>query len=104
MQPAGGMGGEGMMAQQMKMMQYLMPVMLLFMFNKQPAALSYYYFLFNVLTFAQNWLIQKFYIDEDAIRAQIEINKKKPKKQSAFQQKMQDMIKQQQEVQKNRKK
>lgn len=104
MQPSTGMGNEGMMAQQMKLMQYLMPVMLLFIFNKQPAALSYYYFLFNILTLAQNWIIQKFYIDENAIRLQIEENKKKPKKQSAFQQKMQDIIKQQQEAQKNKKK
>ena len=97
-------GGDDMMAQQMKIMQYVMPVMLMFMFNKQPAALSYYYFLFNILTLAQNWIIQKFYVNEDAIRLQIEENKKKPKKQNAFQQKMQDMMKQQQEIQKNRKK
>ena len=95
-------GGDDMMAQQMKIMQYVMPIMLLFMFNKQPAALSYYYFLFNVLTLAQNWIIQKFYVDEDAIRLQIEENKKKPKKQNSFQQKMQEMMKQQQEL-KNKK-
>jgi len=103
MQPSMGNDG-GMMAQQMKIMQYVMPVMLIFIFNKQPAALSYYYFLFNILTLAQNWIIQKFYIDENAIRAQIEENKKKPVKQNAFQQKMQDMMKQQQEIQKNKKK
>ncbi|MFN8295138.1 MAG: membrane protein insertase YidC [Chitinophagales bacterium] len=95
-------GSDDMMAQQMKIMQYVMPVMLLFMFNKQPAALSYYYFLFNVLTLAQNWIIQKFYVDEDAIRLQIEENKKKPKKQNTFQQKMQEMMKQQQELKKGK--
>lgn len=95
-------GGDDMMAQQMKIMMYVMPVMLLFMFNKQPAALSYYYFLFNILTIGQNWIIQKFFVDEDAIRLQIEENKKKPKKQNTFQQKMQEMMKQQQEA-KNRK-
>lgn len=97
-------GGDDMMAQQMKIMQYVMPIMLLFMFNKQPAALSYYYFLFNVLTLAQNWFIQKFIVDEAQIRLQIEENKKKPVKRSAFQEKMQDMMKQQQEQQKMRKK
>ena len=95
-------GGDDMMAQQMKIMQYVMPVMLLFMFNKQPAALSYYYFLFNVLTLAQNWIIQKFYVDEDAICIKIEKNKKKPKKQGVFQQKMQEMMKQQQELKKKK--
>ncbi len=100
----GGSGGgmEDMMAQQMKLMQYFMPIMLLFIFNKQPAALSYYYFLFNVLTVGQNWILQKFFIDEDAIKAKIEAYRKQPKKTSSFQQKMQDMMKQQQELKKGK--
>ncbi|MDB5225858.1 MAG: rane protein insertase YidC [Bacteroidota bacterium] len=95
-------GGDDMMAQQMKIMQYVMPVMLLFMFNKQPAALSYYYFLFNIFTLAQNWIIQKFIVDEMKIRLQIEENKKKPPKKSAFQEKMQEMMKQQQQLKKGK--
>jgi len=95
-------GDNDMMAQQMKIMQYVMPVMLMFMFNKQPAALSYYYLLFNVLTIAQNWIMQKFFVDEDKIHLQIQENRKKPKKQSAFQEKMQDMLKQQQEAKKKK--
>jgi YidC/Oxa1 family membrane protein insertase len=95
-------GSDDMMAQQMKIMQYVMPIMLLFMFNKQPAALSYYYFLFNILTLAQNWAIQKFIVDEAQIRLQIEENKKKPPKKSAFQEKMQEMMKQQQELKKGK--
>jgi YidC/Oxa1 family membrane protein insertase len=95
-------GDNDMMAQQMKIMQYVMPVMLMFMFNKQPAALSYYYLLFNVLTIAQNWVMQKFFVDEDKIHLQIQENRKKPKKQSAFQEKMQDMLKQQQEAKKKK--
>ena len=101
-QPAsvGGGGTADMMAQQMKIMQYVMPIMLLFMFNKQPAALSYYYFLFNILTLAQNWIIQKFFVDEDKIHLEIQANKKKPVKQNAFQTKMQEMMKQQEEMKK----
>jgi YidC/Oxa1 family membrane protein insertase len=83
-------------------MQYFMPIMLLFIFNKQPAALSYYYFLFNVLTVGQNWILQKFFIDEDAIKSKIEAYRKQPKKSSSFQQKMQDMMKQQQELKKGK--
>jgi len=98
----GGGGMEDMMAQQMKLMQYFMPIMLLFIFNKQPAALSYYYFLFNVLTVGQNWILQKFFIDEDSIKAKIEAYRKQPKKTSSFQQKMQDMMKQQQELKKGK--
>jgi YidC/Oxa1 family membrane protein insertase len=99
-QPSGG--ADDMMAQQMKIMMYVMPVMLLFMFNKQPAALSYYYFLFNILTLGQNWIIQKFFINEEQIHLQIQENKKKPPKQNSFQQKMQEMMKQQQEAKKGK--
>ena len=95
-------GANDMMAQQMKIMQYVMPVMLMFMFNKQPAALSYYYLLFNVLTIGQNWIIQKFFVDEDKIHLQIQENRKKPQKKSAFQEKMQEMLKQQQEAKKKK--
>lgn len=95
-------GPDDMMAQQMKIMQYVMPVMLLFIFNKQPAALSYYYFLFNILTIGQNWIIQKFFVDEAKIHLQIQENRKKPKKQGAFQQRMQEMMKQQQELKKGK--
>ena len=96
-------GSDDMMAQQMKIMQYVMPVMLMFMFNKQPAALSYYYFLFNVLTIGQNWIIQKFFVDVAQIHLQIQENKKKPKKQNTFQAKMQEMMKQQEELKKKKK-
>ena len=95
-------GENDMMAQQMKIMQYVMPIMLMFMFNKQPAALSYYYLLFNVLTIGQNWIIQKFFVDEDKIHLQIQENKKKPPKKSAFQDKMQEMMKKQQELKKGK--
>jgi len=65
---------------QMKMFQYLFPVMLLFIFNSFSAALTYYYFLYNILTFGQTWFIQQFVINEATIRAQMEQNKSKPKK------------------------
>jgi YidC/Oxa1 family membrane protein insertase len=95
-------GANDMMAQQMKIMQYVMPIMLMFMFNKQPAALSYYYLLFNILTILQNWVIQKFFVDEDKIHLQIQEYRKKPKKQSAFLEKMQEMQRQQQEAKKRK--
>ena len=42
------------------------------------------------------WAIKKYMIDEDKIRLQIETNKKKPKKKSKFQQRMEEITKQQQ--------
>ena len=79
----------------MKWMMYLMPIMFLGFFNNFAAGLSYYYFLANMLTFLQMWIIRRF-VDEAAIHRQIQENKKKPdtKKKSAFQQRLEDMAKQ----------
>ena len=77
----------------MKTMMYLMPIMFLGIFNSYAAGLSYYYFLANVITFGQMFLIRRT-IDEDKIRKQIEINKKKPKKKSKWQKRLEDAAKQ----------
>jgi YidC/Oxa1 family membrane protein insertase len=89
------MGG-GMQAQQMKIMMYIMPIFFLGFFNNFSAGLSYYYFLANVISMVQQWVIKKFFIDEDAIHRKIQENKKKPKaqKKSKFQQRLEDMAKQ----------
>jgi len=73
----------------------LMPILFLGMFNSFSAGLSYYYFLANVITFAQMYIIRKF-IDESAIHRQIQENKKKPDthKKSGFQKRLEDMAKQ----------
>ena len=65
-------------------------------FNNFSAGLSYYYFLANVISMVQQWVIKKFFIDEDAIHRKIQENKKKPKaqKKSKFQQRLEDMAKQ----------
>ena len=78
----------------MKTMMYLMPIMFLGMFNGYASGLSYYYFLANVITFTQMFLIRRS-IDESKIRAKIELNKKKPpKKKSNWQKRLEDAAKQ----------
>ncbi|QGY47107.1 membrane protein insertase YidC [Maribellus comscasis] len=77
----------------MKTMMYMMPVMFLFILNSYPAGLSYYYFLANLITIGQTYLIRSF-VDEDKIRAQLQANKKKPSKKSSFQKRLEDMAKQ----------
>ena len=91
----------GQMAQ-MKWMMYLMPIMFLGFFNNYAAGLSYYYFLANMFTFSQQYFMKRF-IDEDAILAQLQANKKKPKKKSKFQKKLEEMQKQQEVKMKKRK-
>ncbi|MGB1204519.1 MAG: membrane protein insertase YidC [Chitinophagales bacterium] len=87
-------GGE--FAKQMQMFQYIMPVMLLFFFNNFAAGLTYYFFLSNVFSFTQQYAIKNFFIDEEKILAQIQENKKKPAKKSGFQQRLEQMLKEQQ--------
>lgn len=81
-------------ADQMKMVTYFMPLTFLFIFNKFPAALTFYYFLQNIFSVLQQWFFTTFIIKEDKVREEIEQNKKKPKKQNAFQKRMQDMMNQ----------
>jgi YidC/Oxa1 family membrane protein insertase len=77
----------------MKTMMYIMPIMFLFILNNYSAGLSYYYFLANLITIGQTYLIRSF-VDEDKIRAQLQVNKKKPVKKSNFQKRLEDMAKQ----------
>ncbi len=76
----------------MKTMMYMMPIMFLGMFNNYASGLSYYYFLANIITFGQMYLI-RMTINEDKILKQIELNKKKPVKKSNFQKRLEDAAK-----------
>lgn len=91
MDMAGG-GGNAQMPQ-MKMMIYIMPVFLLAIFNNYAAGLSYYYLSANVISMLQQFVIKRYFIDEDAIHRKIQANKKKPSKKSGFQQRLEKMAK-----------
>jgi len=87
----------GMLQQQMKVIQYLMPIMLLVWFNNYASGLSFYYFVSNILIFAQQWIIRRFFIDEAAIHAKLQANKASGKT-SKFQKRMNDMMEAQKEA------
>jgi YidC/Oxa1 family membrane protein insertase len=76
----------------MKYIMYLMPVMMLFFFNNYASGFSLYYFVSNVLMIGIMLVIKNVIIDQDKIHAQIEENKKKPKKQNRFQRKMSELM------------
>ena len=79
---------------QMKYVMYTMPIIFLFVMNNYSAALSYYYFLANMITFAQQAIIRNS-IDEKKLYAILQENKKKPIKKSKFQQRLEQMTKNQ---------
>lgn len=85
---------------QMKYIGYFMPLIFLFVLNSFPAGLNYYYFLSTLFTFGQQAVIRQL-INDDKILAIIEANKKKPeaeKKKSRFQQRMDEYMRQQQQM------
>ena len=90
---------------QMKYIGYITPIIFLATLNSYPSGLNYYYFLANMLTFAQQYLI-KFMVDDKKIHAQIQENKNKPedkKKKTGFAAKMEEMMRQQQQLQAKKK-
>ncbi len=91
----------------MKSMSYFMPVIFMFVLNSFSAGLSFYYFVSNLVTFAQQALIKRF-VDEDKIKAVMEEHKKKiitgDGKKSKFMTKLQEAMKAGEEARKKGKK
>ncbi len=79
---------------QMKYVMYTMPVIFLFVMNNYSSALSYYYFLANLITFAQQAIIRNS-MDDNKLYAMLQENKKKPIKKSKFQQRLEELAKKQ---------
>jgi YidC/Oxa1 family membrane protein insertase len=76
----------------MKTMMYIMPVMFMFFLNSFSAGLTYYYFLANVITIAQNEIFKRM-IDEEKLLKQLQSYKAKPAKKSKFQERLEKMAK-----------
>ncbi len=86
----------------MKYMMYFMPVFFMFILNSYSSGLSYYYFLSNVITIGQTYIIRST-INEEKVRAQLLASKKKPaKKKSGFQKRLEDLQRQQEIQRKNK--
>ncbi len=86
------MGSSSTQMPGMKTMMYIMPVMFLGIFNNYASALSYYYLLANLITFGQMFVIRKT-INEEKIYEKLQENKKKPKKKSGFQKRLEEAAK-----------
>jgi|JI10StandDraft_1071094.scaffolds.fasta_scaffold11216_2 YidC/Oxa1 family membrane protein insertase len=79
-------------------MQYLMPLMFWFMFNKTAAGLTCYMFFSNLLNIIQTILGRSYLFNHDKIRDQLELNKNKPKKKGGFQERLEQMMKEKQRI------
>ena len=85
----------------MKVMMYIMPIMFLGLFNSYSSGLSYYYMLVNIITFLQMYLFRVF-MDDEKLRKKIELAKQRPVKKSGFQKRLEELQKQQQQMQRKR--
>jgi len=96
---------EGMPNMQfMKYMMYVMPVFFFVFLNNYASGLSWYYLVSNTINIFIVLYIKKFMIHEAKIHQIIETNKTKPKKQGKFATRMQEMMKQAQEMQEQQQK
>lgn len=90
----------------MKSMQFMtvwmMPIMMLFICNNLSAGLSYYYFVSNLLTMLQTWIIKKWVVKPEKIRKQIEESYKRPPVKSKWEQRLEEARKMQQAQAKRR--
>ena len=87
------------------MMVYLMPVMLLLWFNSYASGLCYYYLLSNLLTIGQTLVIRRM-VDDSKIQAIMQANaaRKSNGKKSKFQQRYEELMRQQEAAQRAKKK
>ncbi len=83
----------------MKYMPYIFPFMMLFFFNNQPAALTWYYTVSNTVTLIIQIVIQKYIIDHDKILADIAVKRSQPKAKSKWQEKLEAIQQTQKNVQ-----
>ena len=80
----------------MKYMQYIMPVMFLGFFNSFASGLTCYLLFSNILNIAQTVVTKNYIIDQDKIKAEMDAFRKKPKKKSGFQERLEAAMKEQQ--------
>lgn len=98
------MSSDPQMAGMKFMSVWLMPIMMLFICNNLSSGLSYYYFISNLLTMAQTFVIKKWVVKPEKILAQVEASKGKPLPKSKWQQRLEAAQKMQQEQMKQQQK
>lgn len=94
----------GQMAGMKGMQLYFMPIFMLVLCNNFSAGLSYYYMLSNFISIGQNWAIRKYFVDEEKLYQQLKSKAEsaKPKKKSKWRERMDQMIKEQERLQRER--
>lgn len=81
----------------MKVIMYIFPVMMIFIFNDYSAGLSYYYFISTLISILLMVAIKQFFVDEEKLKAKMAAKKLEKsttvKKKSKFQERLEQMQK-----------
>lgn len=92
----------------MKVIMYIFPVMMIFIFNDYSAGLSYYYFISTLISILLMVAIKQFFVDEEKLKTKMAAKKLEKsttvKKKSKFQERLEQMQKLQQEQKNARRK
>ena len=92
----------------MKVIMYIFPIMMIFIFNDYAAGLSYYYFISTLISILLMVAIKNLFVDEEKLKAKMAAkkanNSTQVKKKSKFQERLEAMQKMQQEQKNARKK
>ena len=89
------MSSDPSMAGMKFMTVWMMPIMMLFICNNLSAGLTYYYFISNLLTMVQTWVIKKWVVKPEKIQAQIRESYKKPPVKSKWEKRLEEAQKMQ---------
>ncbi len=96
----------GQMAGMRGMQLYFMPIFMLVLCNNFSAGLSYYYMLSNLITIIQTWVIRRYFVDEEKLYQQLKskasMNASKPAKKSKWRERMEQIMKEQERLQRER--
>ena len=93
------------MASMRFMSVWMMPIMMFFICNSLSAALSYYYLLSNLFMMLQNFILRKFFVNQDEIMAKVKASEGKPLPKSKWQQRLEEAQKiQEQQLREQQKK
>ncbi|MBR6933416.1 MAG: membrane protein insertase YidC, partial [Bacteroidales bacterium] len=94
------MSGNDPNAQMMKFMSvWMMPIMMFFICNNLSSGLSYYYLLSNLITMLETWVIKKWFVHPEDIRAKLKAAEGKAAPKSKWQQRLEEAQKMQRQMQ-----
>ena len=91
-------GNDPNMAAMKFMSVWMMPIMMFFICNSLSAGLSYYYLISNLITMLETWVIKKWFVHPEEIRAKLAATEGKARPKSKWQQRLEEAQKMQRKM------